>query len=194
VNVIADPDTHLLGHGFFFQLIVFADVRKATTLSSMADRIKVLFICTANCCRSQIAEAILRHLDPVNFLALSAGSHPAGYVHPLAIAAAEAIDMPIENQHSKSWTEYADQPIDIVITVCDAAAAEVCPVWSGPAVVAHWPLADPVACPGTQAERVAAATNTAQLIKAKLERLVALDIPSLAPNVLVQQLNAIGQA
>jgi len=159
----------------------------------MADQIKVLFICTANCCRSQLAEAILRHLDSDNFLALSAGSHPAGYVHPLAIAAADALNMPIENQHSKSWIEYKDQPIDIVITVCDAAEAEVCPLWAGPSVVAHWPIADPVGFPGTQEERIAKAVTAGENIKAKLEQLVALDIRNLDPDALAEQLNAIGQ-
>jgi arsenate reductase len=141
----------------------------------MAKRKRILFLCTGNSCRSQMAEALLRQIGGDRFEALSAGSHPAGYVFPLAIQATWELDVPLEGQTSKSWDEYADTPIDVVITLCDAAAAETCPVWVGSPITTHWSLSDPAGYPGTEEERLAFAISIAKRLRAKIQGLVELD-------------------
>ena len=136
---------------------------------------KVLFLCTGNCCRSQMAEAILRHLDPVRFEAFSAGSWPAGFVHPLAIAVMQELDVPMVEPRSKSWDEFADTVLDVVITLCDDAARETCPVWPQNPLTAHWSLPDPAFQPGTEEERLEFAIHIAERLRVKIEVLVALD-------------------
>lgn len=140
----------------------------------MAKR-KILFLCTGNCCRSQIAEALLRHLAGERFESLSAGSHPAGYIHPLAISALEQMAVSYENQRSKSWNDFAAVPIDVVITVCDRAAAQPCPAFGGVPLRANWSLPDPVEFAGTDEERSAFALRIAQRLRVKIEALVSLD-------------------
>lgn len=141
----------------------------------------VLFVCTGNACRSQMAEAILRHLGKNRFLAFSAGTHPAGYVHPLAVQAMKQMEIPTEGQHSKSWEEFAAGPIDIIITVCDSAAAEPCPQWPGAPVAVHWSLPDPSFTPGTEEERLTRALAVAARLKRWIEQLVALPLEQMAP-------------
>jgi protein-tyrosine-phosphatase len=141
----------------------------------MADRKRILFICTGNSCRSQMAEAILRHLGGDRFEALSAGSHPAGFVHPLALNALDALGIPANGLVSKGWDEFAETPVDVVITVCDAAASETCPVWRGDAMTAHWSLPDPAYFPGDEEERLRFAIQIAQRILAKITALIELD-------------------
>ena len=136
---------------------------------------KVLFLCTGNSCRSQMAEALLRHLGGDRFVSLSAGSHPAGYVHPLAIAVMQTLNVPMKNQVSKSWNEYADTPIDLVITLCNAAAAEICPVWAGDPITVHWLLPDPSFHPGSDEDRLAFAVSVGERLRTKIQGLVALD-------------------
>jgi arsenate reductase len=125
-----------------------------------------------------MGEALLRHIAPERFEALSAGTYPAGYVHPLATAAMQKLGVPMDGQRSKSWDEFEDTPVDVVITVCDAAARESCPVWSGRAVRAFWPLPDPSFHPGTNEERLNFAVMVAGRLRAKLEGLIQLDIGS----------------
>ncbi len=141
----------------------------------MADKRKVLFLCTGNSCRSQMAEAILRHLSSDRFEALSAGSHPAGFVHPIAIEAMRRLDIPLEDQTSKSWDEFAETSLDAVITLCDVAANETCPVWSGNPITAHWSLPDPAYHPGTEDERLQLALRVVQRLRTKTEGLIKLD-------------------
>lgn len=136
---------------------------------------KVLFLCTGNACRSQMAEAMLRHLGGDSFEALSAGSAPAGFIHPLAEEVLEAMDIPLVQPRSKSWDEFADVAVDVVITVCDNAAGETCPVWPGDPLCAHWPLPDPSYHPGTAQERSAFAMQVAGRLRAKIQALVDLD-------------------
>ena len=138
-------------------------------------KISVLFLCTGNSCRSQMAEAILHHLGGDRFESLSAGSRPAGFVHPLAIDAMEQLDIALNSTTSKSWDEFAARPVDVVITVCDAAAAEVCPVWPGAPVKAHWSLADPAYHPGTDEERLSFALLVAERLKTKIQAMIELD-------------------
>jgi arsenate reductase len=140
-----------------------------------------------------MAEALLRHIDPERFEALSAGSRPAGYVHPLAIAAMEHRGVPMTGHRSKSWDEYAGTPVDVVITVCDAAAQETCPVWPGRAIRAYWPLPDPVFHPGSDLERLQLALAVADRLRARIEGLVALDFAHTPEPRLKDELDRIGQ-
>ena len=122
-----------------------------------------------------MAEAILRHVGGDLFEAFSAGSHPAGFVHPLAIEAMRRLDIPVADQVSKGWEQFADTSQDVVITVCDDAAKETCPVWPGSPLTAHWALPDPTYHLGSEAERLEFALRAAQRLRAKIEGLIALD-------------------
>jgi len=122
-----------------------------------------------------MAEAVLRHLGGECFEALSAGSHPAGFIHPLAIAAMSRLNIPLANQTSKSWSEFAETRLDAVVTLCDAAAAEACPVWPGGPVIAHWSLPDPAYHLGTEDERLEFALKIAERLRTKIAGLAALD-------------------
>jgi len=122
-----------------------------------------------------MAEALLRHLGGERFQAFSAGSQPAGFVHPLAVEAMGRMAISTDGQYSKSWKEFAGETMDIIITVCDSAAAEVCPVWPGGPATAHWSLPDPSFVPGTAEERVETATAVARLARRWIEQLI--DLP-----------------
>ncbi len=153
---------------------------------------RILFLCTGNSCRSQMAEAILRQVGGERFEVFSAGSKPAGFIHPLTLDALAALQVPYGNPISKGWNEFADTLFDAIITVCDAAAAEPCPVMPNAALRAHWSLPDPVYHPGSDAERLAFAIAIGQRLQAKIEGLVALDW-SLPPAELERRLNFLGE-
>lgn len=138
----------------------------------------VLFLCTGNSARSILAEAMLN--DPAlgggRFRAFSAGSHPRGAVHPLAIALLREHGVPAGGLRSKSWDEFAAPgapPIDVVITVCDNAAAEACPAWPGRPATLHWSIPDPAAAGGSEAERRQAFADAMRLLRARIEQFVA---------------------
>ncbi len=114
----------------------------------------ILFLCTGNSCRSHMAEGWLRHLAGERATALSAGSRPAGYVHPLAVRAMEEAGVDIAGHRSKSIEEFLGDPPDVVISVCDSAAEE-CPVFPGRVERRHWPFDDPAHATGTEEERLA---------------------------------------
>ncbi|MGB2898702.1 MAG: arsenate reductase ArsC [Candidatus Acidiferrum sp.] len=128
----------------------------------------VLFLCTGNSARSIMAEAILNQKGQPNFTAYSAGSFPAGRVNPHALKQLEAAHLPTSNLSSKSWDEFAKTgapPMNFVFTLCDNAAREVCPVWPGQPITAHWGVPDPAAVAG----------SPAQIARAFLDAFVALD-------------------
>jgi protein-tyrosine-phosphatase len=142
-------------------------------------KIRVLFLCTGNCYRSQMAEAILRHVGGERFEALSAGSRPAGYVHPLAIRTLEEMGIPVGEARSKSWDEFAYQPIDVVITLCDSAAKEPCPVWPGAPLRTHWPVPDAISAAADEAELHELSRQVATRLHKKIQRLVKMDWPTM---------------
>lgn len=138
----------------------------------------ILFLCTGNSARSILAEAMLN--DPAlgggRVRAFSAGSHPRGQVHPLAMALLREHGLPVDGLRSKSWNEFAAPgapPIDVVITVCDNAAAEACPVWPGRPVTLHWSIPDPASVTGSEAERRQAFAGAMRLLRERIERFVA---------------------
>ncbi len=155
----------------------------------------VLFLCTGNSARSVMAEALLNVLGNGRFKAFSAGSFPSGKVQPLAAELAQAFGYHAPLR-SKSWDEFA-QPgaptIDIVITVCDNAAGEVCPVWPGQPVTAHWGVPDPVAAEGDEDARRRAFQSAWLRLRRRIELLLALPLEQLDRLVVQQQLRAIGQ-
>lgn len=122
-----------------------------------------------------MAEAMLRHLAGERFEAFSAGSSPAGFVHPLALEALRRLGIPIGDTRSKSWHEFTDIPLDMVITVCDSAAGESCPAFPGGPLRAHWSLPDPVFHLGPDEERSAFSTLIAERLRRKIEGLIAVD-------------------
>jgi arsenate reductase len=142
----------------------------------------VLFLCTGNSARSIMAEALLGALGKDRFAAYSAGSHPSGRVQPLAAELAAKLGYPPEKLRSKSWDEYAKPgapQMDFVITVCDNAAGEVCPIWPGQPIAAHWGVADPAAVEGDEDTRRAAFREAFVILRRRVELLLALPIDKL---------------
>ena len=162
----------------------------------MRDRpYNVLFLCTGNSARSILAESLLNHWGGGRFRGFSAGSFPKGQVHPLAIELLKWTGLPTEGLRSKSWDEFATAdapPIDFVITVCDNAAGEVCPVWPGKPITAHWGVADPAAVEGN-AERGAAFRRALTELEARIKLLVNVPVESLDRMAVQQTVRGIGQ-
>lgn len=164
---------------------------------SMADRIyNVLFLCTGNSARSILAESLLNYWGRARFRGFSAGSFPRGQVHPCAVDLLKRMNLPTENLRSKSWDEFAAvgaPPIDFIITVCDNAAAEVCPVWPGRPMTAHWGVADPAAIEGTDVEKAAAFRQAFKELEARIKLLTSLPITSLDSITLQSKIREIGK-
>ena len=142
----------------------------------------VLFLCTGNSARSILAESLLNHHGRGKFRAYSAGSFPKGEVNPLALELLRRLDLPADGLRSKSWDEFAQggaPELDFIITVCDNAAGEVCPIWPGHPVKAHWGLPDPADVEGTQAERLLAFRETVRVLENRIKPFVELPIASL---------------
>ena len=155
---------------------------------------RVLFLCTANSARSILAEAALQRAGAGRFEAFSAGSTPRGQVNPAALELLAAEGFDTCRFRSKSWEEFAAPgapELDFIITLCDSAAGETCPVWPGRPVSAHWGLPDPAAVDG-EAERRAAFAGTLRAIETRIERLLQLPIAALDAAELKRRLAAIG--
>ncbi len=149
----------------------------------MVDHVyNVLFLCTGNSARSILAEAILNNRGKGRFKAFSAGSHPKGAVHPLALALLERKGFPTEGLRSKAWDEFA-QPgapaLDFVFTVCDNAAGETCPLWPGQPTTAHWGQPDPAAVEGAELDRTNAFRDAFRMLERRIDMLTSLPIASL---------------
>ena len=160
------------------------------------ERFNVLFLCTGNSGRSIIAEALLNYRAKGRFTAFSAGSHPKERVHPLALEVLKRNHIPAEGFRSKSWDEFARPgapQLDFVFTVCDRAAQEVCPMWPGQPMTAHWGIEDPAAVEGTPEERVRAFNRAFTELDARLKIFTSLRLEALDALSLQQHLNAIGQ-
>jgi arsenate reductase len=156
----------------------------------------VLFLCTGNSARSVLGESLLNHWGRGTFRAYSAGSFPKGAVNRLALDLLRRLNLPTEGLRSKSWDEFVqpDAPeLDFVITVCDNAAGEVCPVWPGHPITAHWGLPDPAAVEGTEADKVAAFRETLSALEHRIKSFVELPVASLDRLKLQDQVREIGR-
>ena len=157
---------------------------------------QILILCTGNSARSIMAEAIINTLGAGRFVAHSAGSQPAGRVHPLALEKLSAIGYPTAQLRSKSWDEFAaaDAPqMDFIITVCDNAAGETCPLWPGQPISAHWGFPDPAAVQGSEAEQRAAFEQVFQRITQRVRLLLNLPLASLDALAFRRELQNIGR-
>jgi len=156
----------------------------------------VLVLCTGNSARSIMAEALFNLFGAGRFRAYSAGSHPTGRVNPFAVEQVRALGYPVDNLRSKSWNEFA-QPgapvMDFVITVCDNAAGEVCPVWPGHPITAHWGFPDPAAVQGSDDDKRAAFARTLHQIRNRVQLLLALPVETLDRLALESRVRAIGK-
>ncbi len=155
----------------------------------------VLFLCTGNTARSILCEAVLNHVAPLKFRAFSAGSHPKGEVNPYALEALKLARIPAGEPRSKSWEEFAAPgapEMDFVITVCDSAAGEVCPIWPGQPLNAHWSYPDPAAVEGTHDEKLRAFQRVLHAIKFRLDIFANLRFDSLDRMALKKRMDDIG--
>jgi arsenate reductase len=160
-------------------------------------RYNVLFLCTGNSARSIMAEALLRHMGGERFRGFSAGTHPKGAVHPLALEVLRRNRVSTGNLRSKSLDEFAlpdAPPIDFVFTVCDQAAGEACPIWPGQPMTAHWGIHDPAEVEGSDQERERAFSRTFRELDERLKSFTSLRFEALDRLSLQQQLDAIGGA
>ncbi len=156
----------------------------------------VLFLCTGNSARSILAESLLNHWGLDRFRGFSAGSYPKGAIHPYALKLLHSLELPTEGLRSKSWNEFVKPgaPVmDFVFTVCDQAAGEVCPVWPGQPITAHWGLPDPAAVDGSDVEQWHAFRDTFRALENRIKIFVALPVASLDRMSLARQVEAIGR-
>jgi protein-tyrosine-phosphatase len=164
----------------------------------MTDRVyNVLFLCTGNSARSIMAEVLLNRLGQGRFRAFSAGSHPTGQVHPLAIEQLEGAALATQGLRSKDWNEFARpgaQPLDFAFTVCDKAASEVCPVWPGQPMTAHWGVEDPAAVEGDETQRRRAFALAFSVLQRRISLFLSLPITKLDGMALQRELDDIGRS
>ena len=162
----------------------------------MSNRYNVLFLCTGNSARSILAEAILNRKGKPNFTAYSAGSHPTGKVRPEALKQLEIAHLSTEGLRSKDWAEFA-QPgaphLDFVFTVCDNAAKEVCPVWPGQPMTAHWGVPDPAAVAGTPEQIEKAFRDAFMILDRRISLFLCLPLASLDKLAIKKEIDRIGQ-
>jgi arsenate reductase (thioredoxin) len=158
--------------------------------------LNVLFICTGNSARSILAEGLMNEIGRGRFRAYSAGSHPNGTVHPLALEELASLRIPTDGLRSKSWEEFAEPgapKMDFVFTVCDQAAGEVCPLWPGQPMTAHWGMPDPAAVAGSDDAKAQAFHSAAVMMKRRLELMLALPMQSLDRLSLQREIKDIGK-
>jgi arsenate reductase (thioredoxin) len=163
----------------------------------MQGHYNVLFLCTGNSARSIMAEGILNFKGRPNFTAYSAGSHPAGVVRPEALRQLEMAHIPTKGLHSKAWDEFSvpgAPKLDFVFTVCDNAAKEVCPVWPGQPMTAHWGVPDPAAVRGSEAEIKRAFRDAFFLLDRRISLFLCLPLKALDSLALKRELDNIGQS
>jgi arsenate reductase len=162
----------------------------------MQGRYNVLFLCTGNSARSIMAEAIMNHKGRPNFRAFSAGSHPTGFVNPHALAMIATAKLPTEGLHSKAWDEFASPgapELHFVFTVCDNAAQEVCPVWPGQPMTAHWGVPDPAAVTGTPEQVERAFREAFVVLDRRINLLLCLPLASLGALAIQKEIDRIGK-
>jgi protein-tyrosine-phosphatase len=155
-----------------------------------------LFLCTGNSARSIMAEVLLNRLGKGRFRAFSAGSHPAGHVNPLALEELESAQMPTLGLRSKNWQEFAQPdapPLDFVFTVCDNAAGEICPVWPGQPMTAHWGIEDPAAVQGSEQQKRRAFAVAYSLLHRRISLFLSLPINKIDAMALKREVDRIGQ-
>ena len=156
----------------------------------------VLILCTGNSARSILAESLINHWGRGRFIGYSAGSSPKGEVHPIALDLLRQMKMPAEGMRSKSWEEFARPgapPLDFVFTVCDNAAGEMCPVWPGQPMTAHWGVADPAAVDGTETDKWLAFRQAFRELESRIRIFTSLPVESLDRAKLQARLHEIGK-
>ncbi|MFJ3524291.1 arsenate reductase ArsC [Pseudomonas sp. NPDC090203] len=154
---------------------------------------KILFMCTANSCRSVLSEGLFNHLAPDGVTAISSGSFPSGKLNPRAVSTLQGLGIDTSSLYSKGSEAFADTPPDVVITVCDKASGEPCPVYFGPAIESHWGLSDPSEADGTDEDIQAAFDATVEHIKRRFAAFFTLDLKTLQSADLKQALERIGE-
>ena len=178
-------------------LCMAKDLGGWTQKQAMANRpYSVLFLCTGNSARSILAEALINQWGQGRFRGFSAGSHPKGTVHPIALQLLKKMNMPTEGLRSKTWDEFAAPgapPLDFVFTVCDNAAGEVCPYWPGQPITAHWGLPDPAAAGGSDTDKWLAFRDTFRVLDNRIKLFTSLPIDSFDRMKLKERLDAIGK-
>lgn len=156
----------------------------------------VLFLCTGNSARSIMAESLINHWGRGGFRGFSAGSHPKGQVHPIAVELLQHMKLPTEGLRSKDWSEFSARgapSLDFVFTVCDKAAAEICPAWPGQPMTAHWGVPDPAVVEGAKTEQWLAFRDAFKALENRIRIFVSLPIASLDRLKLQQRLDEIGR-
>jgi protein-tyrosine-phosphatase len=157
----------------------------------------VLFLCTGNSARSILAEVLINHWGRGRFRGMSAGSHPKGAVHPVALKLLQNLKLPTEGLRSKSWDEFAEPdapPLDFVFTVCDNAAGESCPYWPGQPMTAHWGVPDPAAVEGSELEQLNAFRDAFRTLENRIRIFTSLPLASIERIKLKEKLDEIGRS
>lgn len=156
----------------------------------------VLFLCTGNSARSILAEVLINRWGAGKFVGYSAGSYPKGEVNPLTLQFLQQLGLPADGLRSKSWDEFAgagSPPLDYVFTVCDEAAGEVCPVWPGQPITAHWGVQDPAAAEGTDAAKLAVFNKVFRELEARIKIFCSLPLASLDRVRIKERVDEIGR-
>ena len=161
----------------------------------MQEHYNVLFLCTGNSARSIMAEAIMNSKGKSRFTAFSAGSHPSGTVRPEALAQLEAASLPTDGLRSKNWDEFAKPdapPLDFVFTVCDNAANEICPLWPGQPMTAHWGVPDPASVHGTKEQLEKAFRDAFFMLERRISLFLSLPLGALDSLAIKEEIDKIG--